>query len=284
MGRRIAFACVTGGVETRLYDVSAKAAEEAVRTVRRLVEEGGATVEAAMSKLDVCATLASCVTGVDLAIETVSESVGLKRKVFAEIDRAAAPHVLIGTNTSSILGSRLADATGRPEKVFNFNWGHASHRKVELMPHPGTAPATMESAVAFIRSLGLIPTRDRKEILGYGSNRIWRAVKKEVLHVIGAGVLTPEDIDRAWMLDWHVPMGPCGLMDQIGLDVVRDIELVYYQASGDPSDRPPTFLEEMIRSGRLGEKTGEGFYRYPDPAYARPDFLEGRDGAVSSEQ
>src|SRR6185436_15761378 len=153
------------------------------------------------------------------------------------------------------------------------NWGHIDHPKVELMPHPGTAPATMDAAEQFIRALGLVPIRDRKEILGYGSNRIWRAVKKEVLRVIADGVLDAHDVDRAWMLDWHVPLGPCALMDRIGLDVVRDIELVYYEATGDPTDRPPRFLEAMVAAGKLGEKTGEGFYKYPDPAYARDGFL-----------
>ena len=178
---------------------------------------------------------------------------------------------------NSIPGSRLADATRRPEKVFNFNWGHLGDVKVELMPHPGTAPATMDLAEEFVRALGLVPIRDRVEILGYGSNRIWRAVKKEVLHVIDAGVLSPQDIDRAWMLDWEVPIGPCGLMDRIGLDVVRDIELVYYRETGDPSDQPPPFLSELIQAGKLGVKSGVGFYSYPDPAYREPGFLEGRN-------
>jgi 3-hydroxybutyryl-CoA dehydrogenase len=232
--------------------------------------------EDAFRLLQVVSTLEDCVKDIDLAIETVTESVEIKRRVFAEIDRAADQRVLIGTNTSSIPGSRLADATRRPEKVFNFNWGHVGHAKVEIMPHPGTAPATMDAAEDFIRALGLVPIRDRVEILGYGSNRIWRAVKKEVLHVIDAGVLTAQDVDRAWMLDWDVPIGPCGLMDRIGLDVVRDIEMIFYRATGDPSDRPPAFLSKMIETGALGVKSGAGFYDYPNPAYRQDGFLEGR--------
>ncbi len=93
-----------------------------------------------------------------------------------------------------------------------------------------------------------------------------------MLFLLDQGYSTPEDIDRGWMLDWNTPIGPCGAMDQIGLDVVQDIEQVYYETSGDPSDRPPQLLHDMIANGKLGEKSGEGFYRYPDPAYMRPGW------------
>jgi 3-hydroxybutyryl-CoA dehydrogenase len=102
-------------------------------------------------------------------------------------------------------------------------------------------------------------------------------VKKEVLRQLAAGTATAEDLDRSWMLDWDVPIGPCGLMDSIGLDVVRDIEQSYADASGDPADRPPAFLDAMIADGRLGVKSGAGFYEYPDPAFRRAGFLDNPD-------
>jgi 3-hydroxybutyryl-CoA dehydrogenase len=120
-----------------------------------------------------------------------------------------------------------------------------------------------------------VPIVVNGEIVGYATNRIWRAIKKEVLFLIDRGYLTAEEIDRAWMLDWGTPIGPCGLMDKVGLDVVRDIELIYQRASGDPSDLPPRLLLDMIEDGRLGVKSGAGFYTYPDPAFRRPGWLEG---------
>ncbi len=143
------------------------------------------------------------------------------------------------------------------------------------MGHPCTSVETLKAATSFIRDLGLIPILVKGESVGYALNRVWRAVKKEVLHLLEQGQVTAEDIDRGWMLDWGTPVGPCGLMDQIGLDVVRDIEMVYFRASGDPSDRPPPFLHAMIGAGKLGVKSGEGFYNYPSPAYIRPDWLKG---------
>ncbi|MEK6320866.1 MAG: 3-hydroxyacyl-CoA dehydrogenase NAD-binding domain-containing protein [Acidobacteriota bacterium] len=286
MGRRIAWGCVIAGKQTRLYDVQPAAVQQALGAVREMVEKysvGGESPvsieqmqpEAAFHLLSAASSLEECVEDVDLVIETVPEIVELKREVFAQIARCIHPCALIGTNTSSIPGSWLADATGRPEKFFNFNFGTPEDLKVEVMGHPGTAPETIEAALGFVRSLGLIPLLVRKEINGYACNRVWRAVKKEVLFLLDRGYSTPEDLDRGWMLDWGVAFGPCALMDMVGLDVVRDIEMIYYRASGDSSDKPPPMLEELIARGRLGVKSGEGFFRYPNPAYQRPGFLKG---------
>ncbi len=282
MGRRIAFGCVIYGKKTRLFDTRPAALEEAVRYVHSLVEErvrsgrlSESTVESAMAALEPTDSIEACVTGTDFVIEAVHENVELKRKVFAEIGRFVGPDTLIGSNTSSIPGSSMADASGRPEKTFNLNFGTPDHVKVEVMGHPKTAPSTIDDAVGFLRSVGLVPIVDKKEIQGYAYNRVWRAVKKEVLYLLDGGYLTPEDVDRAWMLDWGTPIGPCGLMDEIGLDVVRDIEMVYYNATGDPSDKPSKMLLDMIEQGKLGRKSGEGFYRYPDPAFENPGWLKG---------
>ena len=282
MGRRIAFGCVIYGKKTRLFDTKPAALEEAVRYVHSLVEERvrsgrlpEGTVESAMAALEPTDSIEACVTGTDFVIEAVHENVELKRKVFAEIGRFVGPDTLIGSNTSSIPGSSMADASGRPEKTFNLNFGTPDHVKVEVMGHPKTAPSTIDDAVGFLRSVGLVPIVDKKEIQGYAYNRVWRAVKKEVLYLLDGGYLTPEDMDRAWMLDWGTPIGPCGLMDEIGLDVVRDIEMVYYNATGDPSDKPSKMLLDMIEQGKLGRKSGEGFYEYPDPAFEKPGWLKG---------
>jgi len=282
MGRRIAFGCIIKGVPVQLYDVDPSVVEEARTAVEDLLDEW---VEAdrlmpvmrdtAVSLLSMHTSLDACLDGVDLAIEAVPEEVDLKRTVFAKIDEAAAPGALIATNTSSIPGSRLAGATSRPKKVINVNFGPPEDRKVEVMGHPDTAPATREAVTTFLRDLGLIPIQVQREIMGYAVNRIWRAIKKETLFLVDGGYATPEAIDRGWMLEWDAAMGPCGLMDKVGLDVVRDIEMMYYRDSGDPSDKPPPLLDEMIEEEKLGEKTGEGFYSYPNPAYEQEGWLEG---------
>jgi 3-hydroxybutyryl-CoA dehydrogenase len=280
MGRRIAFTTTARGCPTTIFDTSPSARRDAPLAIERLLavrEATGAlapgTTSDALGRLRVVDTLATCVAEADVVIESVPERVDVKREVFAAIDRAAPHRALIGTNASAIPGSWLADATHRPDRVFNSNFGTPDDPQVELMPHPGTSVATIDAAVAFLRGLGLVPLVVHKEIVGYAGNRIWRAVKKEVLALLAGGYSTAADVDRNWMLGWHVPIGPCGLMDKIGLDVVRDIELIYFRASGNPSDRPPAFLDAMIARGELGEKTGTGFYRYPDPEYAQPGWL-----------
>lgn len=281
MGRRIAFDCVRIGVRTRLYDAAPGVAADAVQWVRATMDqwrkEGRLTpdvAERAVALLQASRDLGECAQDADLAFESVPENVALKRRVFAELDRALPPNALLASNTSAIPASRLASATVRPGQVLNVNFGHLGHRKVELMGHAGTAPETMAAAGAFLRELGLVPIVVRGESVGYATNRVWRAVKKEVLKLLDRELVSAEDIDRGWMLDWGTNVGPCGLMDHIGLDVVRDIELIYYDESGDESDLPPALLDRMLAAGKLGTKSGEGFYHYPNPSYEQPGFLD----------
>jgi 3-hydroxybutyryl-CoA dehydrogenase len=141
------------------------------------------------------------------------------------------------------------------------------------MGHATTAKETMAAAEAFVRSIKLVPVITKREVMGFAFNRIWRAIKKEALHVVAAGYADFEDIDRAWMLSFSVPRGPFGRMDEIGLDVIHHIEIQYYLDSGDESDKPPKFLEKFLAEGRLGVKSGKGFYTYPNPEYEGPGWL-----------
>lgn len=284
MGRRIGFQCLIHGVKVRLFDIRPEAVEEAVTAIQGLIEEREAdgrlkkgALAAARPLLSVSPTLEDCVSQADMVIENVPEKVDLKRGVFAEIDKHVGPGILLATNTSSIPGSQIADAVRRPERFLNFNWGKPDDVRVEVMGHPRTAPETVEAVMAFLKKLGMVALQVKREIMGYACNRVWRAVKKEVLFLIDGGYMSPEDIDRGWMLEWETEVGPCGVMDYIGLEVVRDIELNYFRASGNPADKPPRFLEEMVSRGKLGMKTGEGFYKYPQPAYKKRGWLKGED-------
>jgi 3-hydroxybutyryl-CoA dehydrogenase len=281
MGTRIAFRCAASDLETRLFDgypaALDKATERLSGWLSQRVGDGRlslAQAQAIRGRLRPCRSLQECVADADLVIETVPEILELKRQVLAEVDELAQADTLIATNSSSIPCSRLADATARPDKVFNINFSDPTHDElVELMKGPQTSLSTMAAGEAFVRSLGMVPIVTWKEIMGFTFNRIWRAIKRETLHLVAEGYSDFEDIDRAWMLEFGTPWGPCGLMDKIGLDVIRDVERQYYLESGDERDRPPPFLEEWVSSGHLGVKTGRGFYTYPDPAYEQAGWL-----------
>ena len=281
MGSRIACRCVLAGLDTFLYDNDASALEKAVDHIYdwlaakvhrgELLEKD---IEAANAKLHACKTLKDCVGGADLIIETVPEDLELKRSVFREIDALALPGALIATNSSSLPCTRLAAVTQRPQKVFNINFSDPlQDHLVEIMKGSCTDEQTLSAGIQFIRKLEAVPIVTRKEIMGFSFNRIWRAVKRESLYLIDNGYSTYEEIDRAWMLEFGTAIGPFGIMDEIGLDVVRDIEMQYYLDSNKESDRPPKILDDMISKGRLGVKKGKGFYDYPDPDYKNPDWL-----------
>ena len=282
MGRQIALQIAAHGVPVAMYDAMPAMLEGAEAAQRAIFATWVATGQPpttdagdVFGQLRYEADLGAALRNVDLVIEAIPERVALKREVFGQLDERLPEGAIIATNSSSIRVSLLEDATGRPDKVANFHfflpvW---ENPMVEVGGGTRTTPATLDALDGFVRRVGMLPLRVRKESTGFIFNRVWRAVKKEVLKVVDSGVASFEDVDRAWMIHYRTPQGPFGKMDQIGLDVVQAIEEVYAAESGDPSDLPPPVLTERVARGDLGVKTGKGFYSYPDPTWAAPGFL-----------
>jgi len=282
MGGQIGLQCAAHGYAVWMHDVSERAlrrcAEEQASMLDEQIEAGVVAADgrqAILNRIRFTTSLSEAATAADLVIEAIREELDVKREVFRELDEICSPHAILATNSSSIRISRIEDATNRPDKVLNVHFVQPvwKHPFVELMRGTATSDETFETLREFARSIGVIPFRVRRESTGFIFNRIWRAVKKEALRVIDLGIATAEDVDRTWMIQMETSMGPCALMDRIGLDVVRDIEQVYYEESGDPTDAPPKVLLDKIEKGELGAKTGKGFYTYPNPAFESPDFL-----------
>ena len=283
MGTKIAHRCIVSGLETMLYDKYSDALEKAVVQIQEWlnerVKQGHMTAEqtkAAGAKLHPCATLSESLSTADLIIETVPENLELKRQVLAEIDDLLHPKAYVCSNSSSLRCSKMADALSRPERFFSINFSmpqEPTDKLVELMRGEKTADEALVVGEKFVRLLNMVPIVTYREIMGFSFNRVWRAIKREVLHLVDQGYSDYQDIDRAWMMEFGTPFGPFGLMDIIGLDVVRDIEKQYYLDSGEMRDKPPKLLDEMISNGKLGVKNGRGFYSYPDPAYKEQAWL-----------
>ena len=282
-GSMLAFRCAVHGKSVTVFDVDEQALERAVGKIeawrREFVAEaklGDLESREARQRIVLHHDLAAALAEADIVIESVPERLDLKQAVWAEIDALAPAKSLLTTNSSSLRSSEIGAAVRRKQKTFNVNFMTPTRDDmVEVMWNGETSAQTREDALAFLVSIGNIPIVTRREIKGFSLNRVWRAIKKECLKLWSEGYIDPQDLDRAFMLEWGTACGPFGMMDKVGLDVVRDIEFSYYRESGDESDLPPRALEEMISAGRLGQKSGAGFYEYPDPAYERPGWLRG---------
>ena len=279
LGTQIAAMTAASGRDVLLYDVLPGTANSAIERLRTMlvpvIARGDLSwdLDATLARITPVATLEATVAGVELVIEAVREDLPAKRTLFAEIARLS-PEPLLATNSSSIPSSQLADVVADPGKLVNLHfftefWSRAC---VELMGCGQTSEATMATMAAFGRSLGLFTAVVRGESKGFIINRVWRAVKREALAVVDQGHADPEDVDRLWAFFWGIDYGPFAMMDHVGLDVVADIEDSYIAVTDDPADRPSPTLHALVEASRLGEKSGAGFYEYPNPSYGAPGW------------
>ncbi len=286
MGAQIASLAAYSGRSVTLFDAAPDAAQrgrdraerENLPAIEAAEMMSGSAGEAA-ERILIAATLGDAVRDADLVIEAVREHLDTKRAVFAELSRLAPREAILATNSSSLPSAPLADVVEGPERLLNMHffapvWVRSM---LELMTCGETSDEVIATAKRFGRSLGLVTAIVRGQSKGFIINRIWRAVKRESLRVVDEGVADPEDVDRLWMLFFQTKYAPFGIMDMVGLDVVADIEASYHAVSPDPTDRPSPTLHRLIDEGKLGEKSGTGFYSHPNPEYGRPGFLLGDD-------
>ena len=216
-----------------------------------------------------CYTVEEAVKNVDLVIEAIPEKLELKRKIFPEIEKAAPPHAIIATNSSSIPVSKIEDTIERKDKVMNIHFYDLfTMPMADIMRGTQTSDETFEKGRKWLESIDITPLEVKKECYGFVMNRIWRAIKKDCLKIWAGGFADFETVDKAWEIFCKFfiknKFGPFKFMDRIGLDVVYDIETSYFNNSNLPDDKPPDALKEMIEKGNLGVKSGKGFYEYKE--------------------
>jgi 3-hydroxybutyryl-CoA dehydrogenase len=283
MGQKIALQCARFGYEVVAYDAFSKSLENARVQIpalaAELVAQQKMTPNAADAALSRIRYTSSPEDGADadLLSESVLEDVELKAKVFGQFHQICQPKTVFTTNTSTLVPSMWADATGRPAQFAALHFLDPFQANlVDVMPHPGTSPEIVELLAAFAKRIKQVPLVFKKEYPGYVSNAIFGVMNTMALKLVFQDkVVSVEDLDRAVMIHFGMRMGIFGILDFVGLDTIWHVMQEGAKASGDPGTQQfaDEFKRLYIDKGLLGKKSGRGFYTYPDPEYLRPEFL-----------
>ncbi len=273
MGHGIAQVAAHAGFQVTLVDAApaalARGMAQIGKGLGRLVDKGKLAADErdrALGRIVTGGDLA-LLAQVDLAIEAVVEKLEVKQAVLAELDRVCPPHAILGTNTSSISITRLAAATRRPGKVIGMHFMNPVPlmQLVEIIRGLATDQQTWDTVEAAARQMGKTPV-EVYDAPGFVSNRVLMPMINEAIFCLHEGVGKAEAIDQVMKLGMNHPMGPLALADLIGLDVCLDILRVLQEGFGDPKYRPCPLLVKMVDAGRLGRKSGRGFYDYQEAA------------------
>ncbi|MDQ1341903.1 MAG: 3-hydroxyacyl-CoA dehydrogenase [Pseudomonadota bacterium] len=244
-----------------------------------------ADLEATRSRVAYSDQLEPSVAKADLVIEAVPEVPEIKTRVYQQMAALLPPHTIIATNSSTLLPRDFAEATGRPEKYCALHFANLiwALNLVEIMAHPGTSRETLTAATLFAIEIGQVPIAVQKEQNGYVLNTWFVATLTAAMSLVVNGVSTPEDVDRTYMIaNRGCAMGPCGLLDMVGMKTAYDVSSYWGTLNDDAQmlKNAAYVKERFLDKGLQGLMGGEGFYKYPNPAYAAPDFLAVPDSTV----
>lgn len=262
LGQRIALMLASAGGEVRLYDPNHEQAEAGRLYVEReLGNVVAARQGATAGHVGVATSLEDALAEVWMAVEAVPERLDLKRKLFGDLDRLAPADAILASNSSSYPSSQFIGEVSRPERVVNTHYYMPPKQAaVEIMSCGRTDDSVIALLMERLPAYGLVPFHVLSESVGFIFNRIWAAVKREALAVVAEGASTPEDVDRIAHVLTSAPGGPFRMMDKVGLDVVLDIEEHYAATRPGVPSAPRELLRKFIDEGRLGVKSGRGFY------------------------
>jgi 3-hydroxybutyryl-CoA dehydrogenase len=269
MGNGIAHVCAVSGLPVTMIDVSADALAKARATIEknldRQIKKGAldaAARDAALGRLSTSTDMSAASTAT-VAIEAATENADLKFKIFAELDRLAAPAAILATNTSSISVTTIAARTRRPAQVIGMHFMNPVPvmQLVEVIRGLATSDETLARTVALATALGKTPV-EAADYPGFIANRILMPMINEAIFCLMEGVGTPDAIDTVMKLGMNHPMGPLALADLIGLDTCLAILEVLHSGLGDPKYRPCPLLRKYVAAGWLGRKSGRGFFNY----------------------
>jgi 3-hydroxybutyryl-CoA dehydrogenase len=271
MGQGIAQVTAMAGHDTRLFDAAperaAKAVDAIAQQLQKLVDKGKVTADAraaGLARLKTAADVASACRDTDIVIEAAPEDMALKVKLFTDVIRSAPPHAMLASNTSSLSLTELGSRIGAADRTIGLHFFNPPPvmELLEVVRGLATSEDTIQRALDFAKEIGKTPILVR-DSPGFATSRLGVILGAEAIRMLESGVASAADIDRGMELGYRHPMGPLKLTDLVGLDVRLAILEHLHKELGEQF-RPPSLLRTMVRAGKLGKKTGEGFYLWKD--------------------
>ncbi len=270
MGHGIAYVAAASGYEVRLADADSATLATGMRRIREAfdtaIERGKATPDSrdvALTRLTSAPSGPEAAHAADLVIEAVPERLELKQTIFSELERTVSPQAILASNTSSLSITRIAQGLAHPERVIGLHFFNPVPvmKLLEIVRGERTTDSIVESARSLATSLGKTPIVVR-DTPGFATSRLGVVLGLEAIRMLEQGVASAEDIDRAMELGYNHPMGPLRLTDVVGLDVRLAIAEHLHATLGDDTYRPPALLRRLVSEGKLGRKSGQGFYSW----------------------
>ena len=271
MGQQIVLQAAVCGFDASCVEINSEALKKAQafaeKWLQGRVDKNVMTAEAAQQikdRLIFTTNLEEAAIKADLVIEAAIEDLGVKRSLFAQLDKFCPEHTILCTNSSYIVSSKIADATQRPDKVLNLHFFNPAlvMKLAEVVKGPHTSDETVEEVLEVSRALNKVPTLVKKEIYGFVCNRIFSAITKEACYLLDQDIASIEDIDNAIRNGLGHPMGPLQLLDMTGIDLEYKVSMDRYRETGDPFDKPSPSIVERYALCQYGRKAGRGFYQY----------------------
>lgn len=270
MGHGIAQVSAAAGIPTRLFDIEQSSVDAGLARIQKNLDKGIArgkvTAEqkaATLSRLSGTSQLAAAVDGADLVIEAIPEKLELKQDLFRRLQPLTAPTTVLGTNTSSISIARIAEAAADPSRVVGLHFFNPVFimKLLEVVHHEGTDADVLAAVNAYGAAIGkeCINVRDMP---GFATSRLGVCLGMEAIRMVEDGVASAEDIDKAMVLGYRHPIGPLKLTDLVGLDVRLHIGEYLARELGNAAFEPPALMRRLVDEGKLGQKTGQGFYEW----------------------
>lgn len=285
LGSQIAYQTAFKGFNVAIYDINDSAIESSKKRLAKLKKNyrndmgaSEAQLDAASGRLSFHTNLAEAVADADLVIEAIPEVADIKTAFYKDLGKAAPEKTVFVTNSSTLLPSQFAEATGRPEKFLALHFANTIriNNTAEIMKHPGTGGQVFEDVIRFAEAIGMVPLPLHKEQPGYILNSLLVPFLEAAELLLVKEVADVETIDKTWMIATGAPLGPFAILDVVGINTAHNIVHAKAAATGNRKfvELAHMLKTEYLDKGKLGRETGEGFYSYPNPAFMNEDFLE----------